>query len=172
MRDPAARWVWFVLLPKIGYIGDMSPSEAVCPFCEITTGDREADVVFRGPYVAAFLDRRPLFPGHTLVVPAAHIQTLGELPHELMIPLMSAVKAVSRAMESGLRAEGSFVAVNNRVSQSVAHLHVHVVPRTKGDGLRGFFWPRVPYTDDAERERVAMALRESIAREFDSEIST
>jgi histidine triad (HIT) family protein len=139
-----------------------------CPFCSILAGDKPAHVVWRGREAMAFLDQRPLFPGHVLVVPTAHVQTLGELDAGQSAPLMAVVQAASRAMESALGAQGSFVAVNNRVSQSVPHLHVHVVPRSKGDGLKGFFWPRHDYADDAERDRTAATLAEAIAAEMDA----
>ena len=106
-----------------------------------------------------FLDVRPLFPGHTLLVPREHHQTLTDLPPDLVGPLFTGARRLAGAMEEALGAKGSFVAVNNRVSQSVAHLHVHVVPRTKGDGLKGFFWPRTRYRDDDEMESVAARLR-------------
>lgn len=111
----------------------------------------------------AFLDRSPVFLGHVLVVPKAHHEILVDLPAELLAPLFGAVQAVSRAVTSGLGAEGTFVAMNNRVSQSVAHLHVHVIPRTKGDGLKGFFWPRKKYDDAAHMERVSETLRGAFA---------
>ena len=107
----------------------------------------------------AFLDLRPLFPGHTLLVPRAHHETLTDLPVDLVGPLFTRARRLAGAMEQALDAKGSFVAVNNRVSQSVPHLHVHVVPRTKGDGLKGFFWPRTRYRDDEEMEAVAARLR-------------
>jgi histidine triad (HIT) family protein len=137
-----------------------------CPFCTIIAGSEPAAIVHTDDRVVAFLDNRALFPGHTLVVPRKHIVTLGELPEDEIVPLMRVVQAASRAMESSLGAEGSLVANNNRVSQSVAHLHVHVVPRHKGDGLKGFFWPRHGYESDEAREQVAAALREGIAREL------
>lgn len=122
-------------------------------------------MVLEGPEVVVFLDHRPLFPGHCLVVPRRHVDTLGDLPPALTAPLFDTAAAVSRAIEPALDAEGSFVAVNNRVSQSVPHLHVHVVPRRKGDGLRGFFWPRGHYASEEEREatrrRLAAALSNS-----------
>ncbi len=112
----------------------------------------------------AFLDIRPLFPGHTLVVPREHHETLADLPQALVEPLFSLAQSLSSAMEVGLGAAGSFVAVNNRVSQSVAHLHVHVVPRNRKDGLRGFFWPRTRYPDDAAMAEVADRLRSCLRR--------
>jgi histidine triad (HIT) family protein len=137
-----------------------------CHFCAILEGSEPSSVVFDDDDVVAFLDRRPLFPGHTLVVPRRHIVTLGELPAAEVGPLMRVVQATARAMESALGAEGSFVAVNNRVSQSVAHLHVHVVPRTTGDGLKGFFWPRTAYVSDEARDEVAAVVRAGIAKEL------
>lgn len=119
-------------------------------------------MVLEAPEVVVFLDHRPLFPGHCLVVPRRHVDTLGDLPPALTAPLFDTAAAVARAIEPALEAEGSFVAVNNRVSQSVPHLHVHVVPRRRGDGLRGFFWPRGRYeSPDAMEEvraRIARAL--------------
>jgi histidine triad (HIT) family protein len=110
------------------------------------------------PEVAAFLDIRPLFKGHVLVVPRAHYVTLGDLPGELIVPLFGQVKRISAAMPEAFGAQGSFVAANNIVSQSVPHLHVHVVPRTKGDGLRGFFWPRGRYASDEEAAQYAARM--------------
>jgi histidine triad (HIT) family protein len=134
-----------------------------CPFCAIARGELATSVVLRDEHVVAFLDTRPVFKGHVLVVPRQHIADLLELPRSEMEPLLSAVQRIAGAMETGLSADGSFVAVNTKISQSVPHLHVHVVPRSKGDGLRGFFWPRTKYESDAEREefaqRIAGALR-------------
>src|SRR6478752_2979669 len=113
-----------------------------CIFCQVTSKTVESLVVYEDDFTLAFLDHRPLFPGHCLLVPKAHYETLSDLPPELIEPLFSAVQRLARAVETGMRAEGSFVAMNNRVSQSVPHLHVHVVPRRKKDGLKGFFWPR------------------------------
>lgn len=119
-----------------------------CVFCQIASGAVPAEVVLRTSEVTAFLDRRPLFFGHVLVIPNAHVETLGELPASALAPLFAAVQRIALALERGLGAGGSLVALNNRVSQSVPHLHVHVVPRTKGDGLRGFFWPRRKYESE------------------------
>ena len=113
-----------------------------CLFCAIAAGTVPAHVVASDRLVMAFLDVRPLFKGHVLVIPRAHHQTLADLPGELVAPLFGLVQQLSAVMPSGLGSQGSFVGLNNTVSQSVPHLHVHVVPRTKGDGLRGFFWPR------------------------------
>ena len=115
--------------------------------CQIVAGELGAEVVLQNDDVVAFLDHRPVFKGHVLVAPVRHADTLLDLPTELMVPVLSAAQRVARALGKALGAEGTFVAVNNVVSQSVPHLHVHVVPRTKGDGLRGFFWPRTKYAD-------------------------
>ena len=116
-----------------------------CLFCEIVSGDATAAIVFEDDISLAFLDHRPLFPGHCLLVPKNHFETLNDLPPELVGPLFTNVQLLARAVESALEAEGSFVAMNNRISQSVPHLHVHIVPRKKKDGLKGFFWPRNKY---------------------------
>ena len=125
-------------------------------------GESPATTVLVDEEVVAFLDVRPLFPGHTLVVPRLHVETLTDLPTAAVGPLFERVRALAGAMEAGLGAQGSFVAMNNRVSQSVPHLHVHVVPRTKGDGLRGFFWPRQRYGSDEEAAAVADRLRSAL----------
>jgi len=133
-----------------------------CLFCRVVVGEVAAHVVLDEPEVVAFLDHRPVFKGHTLVVPRRHVVTLPDLPADLVPDVIGATQRVASAVVSGLGAQGSFVAVNNVVSQAVAHLHVHVVPRTKGDGLRGFFWPRTRYDDDAEIEEWARRLRGAI----------
>ena len=130
-----------------------------CLFCEIVAGREPAHVVAETDETLAFLDIRPLFPGHTLLVPKAHHETLMDLPAELVEPLFTQAQRLAGAMESALGAAGSFVATNNRVSQSVAHLHVHVVPRNRKDGLRGFFWPRSKYASPEDAEAVAERLR-------------
>jgi histidine triad (HIT) family protein len=135
---------------------------ASCVFCSIVAGGAPAHRVLDEAECIAFLDARPLFPGHTLLVPRAHIETLSDMPPELVGPLFAAARRLAVAMEQGLKAQGSFVAVNNKVSQSVPHLHVHVVPRNKGDGLRGFFWPRQKYANDAEAAEIAERLREAL----------
>jgi histidine triad (HIT) family protein len=133
-----------------------------CVFCAIAAGDVPASMVSRDDDVAAFLDARPVFKGHVLVVPRAHVPTLSDMPVAALGTLFAAVQRIARAVEAGLGADGTFVAMNNKVSQSVPHLHVHVVPRKKKDGLRGFFWPRVPYADDAEREAFAARIRAAL----------
>lgn len=134
---------------------------ARCVFCEIVRGDRDAHVVHADADAVAFLDRRPVFHGHTLVVPRAHVETLTDLPTADLEPFFAAVQAVTDAVVEGLGADGAFVASNVRVSQSVAHLHVHVVPRRFKDGLRGFFWPRHPYESDEQAAEVARRIRDS-----------
>jgi histidine triad (HIT) family protein len=135
-----------------------------CRFCSIVSGDVESQIVLEDDETLAFLDSRPLFPGHSLLVPREHVETLVDLPDGLLPGLFANARLLARAMEVGMNAEGSFVAINNRVSQSVPHLHVHVVPRTKGDGLRGFFWPRQKYRDDAHAAETAERLRAAVAR--------
>ena len=132
-------------------------------FCEIVAGRAAAHVVLEDELVLAFLDVRPLFPGHTLLVPRDHVETLPDLPHALVEPMFTASQRLATAMVEGLGAEGSFVAMNNTVSQSVPHLHVHVVPRTKGDGLRGFFWPRTKYASDDDAAAVAARVRDAVS---------
>jgi histidine triad (HIT) family protein len=138
------------------------PGTAPCLFCRVVSGDLPAHVVYEDALTVAFLDHRPLFPGHALVVPRAHVETLIDLPPAAVAPLFAAVQVLARAVERGLGAEGSFVAVNNRVSQSVPHLHVHVVPRRPKDGLKGFFWPRGRYRDEAEAADIAARLRAAV----------
>ena len=133
-----------------------------CLFCRIVSGELPATIVYEDENAIAILDHRPLFPGHTLLIPRQHIETLGELPATLVAPYFEAAQLLSLAIESAMEAEGTFVAMNNRVSQSVAHLHVHVVPRRRKDGLRGFFWPRYPYKTDDEAEIVQRAIRTAV----------
>jgi histidine triad (HIT) family protein len=126
-----------------------------CAFCSIVAGDVPADVVLDEPDFLAFLDRRPVFKGHVLLVPREHVVTLPDLPAGLRDGFLGAAQRLATAVVEGLGAQGSFVAMNNVVSQSVPHLHLHVVPRTKGDGLRGFFWPRTKYADGESAEYAA-----------------
>ena len=127
-----------------------------CVFCSIVAGDVPADVVLETDTLLAFLDQRPVFKGHVLLVPREHVVTLPDLPADLRDPFLAAAQRIATAVVDELGAQGSFVAINNTVSQSVPHLHLHVVPRTKGDGLRGFFWPRHKYADG---ERAAAGAR-------------
>ena len=133
-------------------------------FCSIAARETTAEVVLEDAVSLAFLDHRPLFPGHCLLIPKAHYETLADLPQDLLQPFFSNVQLLARAMEEGLGAEGSFVAINNRISQSVPHLHVHIVPRRRKDGLKGFFWPRQSYADADAILKVQEAIRAAISR--------
>lgn len=135
---------------------------AGCVFCDVIAGTTPAHIVHRTDTAVCFLDVRPVFKGHVLVVPTEHVETLPDLPADRVAPFFEQVQHVSRELPTALGAQGSFVAMNNVVSQSVAHLHCHVVPRTKGDGLRGFFWPRTKYAD-GEADRYAETLRTALA---------
>jgi histidine triad (HIT) family protein len=136
-------------------------AEDNCLFCRIVSAEVPATIVYEDEQSLAFLDHRPLFHGHTLLVPRAHVETLGELPVSLVGPFFETAQLLSVAVQAGVGAEGTFVAMNNRVSQSVPHLHVHVVPRRKGDGLKGFFWPRTKYKNEEEM----VAVKKLIAAE-------
>ena len=129
-----------------------------CLFCAIVAGDQPAAVVHEDEHTVAFLDIRPVFKGHVLLVPRAHVNTLPDLPAALVPPFFETGQALCRAVVEAMDAHGTFVAMNNKVSQSVPHLHLHVVPRTKGDGLRGFFWPRTKYASDDEMASVAESI--------------
>ncbi|HEU4976134.1 MAG TPA: HIT family protein [Baekduia sp.] len=135
-----------------------------CVFCAIAAGDQPAALVLEDDGAVAFLDARPLFPGHVLLVPRAHVETLPDLPAGDVGPLFQRAQRLSVAVRDAMGSKGTFVAMNNVVSQSVPHLHVHVVPRNPKDGLRGFFWPRTNYADDAERDAVAAQIRAALAR--------
>jgi len=134
-----------------------------CRFCGVVAGSEPGHVVLDEPDVVAFLDHRPVFKGHVLVIPREHFVTLPDLPDALLEPLFGAVARCCRAMVDGLDADGSWVAENNVVSQAVPHLHVHVVPRRRKDGLRGFFWPRQKYDDEAEMAHYAARIRAALA---------
>ena len=134
-----------------------------CVFCDIVQGAIPSWFVFEDEHAVAFLDARPLFPGHTLLIPRRHYETLADLPPELVTPLFENAQSLSLAVQSAMGAEGTFVAINNHVSQSVPHLHVHIVPRTKGDGLKGFFWPRRKYRDEAEAIAARDAVRAAVS---------
>jgi histidine triad (HIT) family protein len=135
---------------------------STCVFCRIAARELKAHIVHEDDSVIVFLDNGPLFPGHCLVCPRKHYDTMMDLPPGALQPLFSTVQLISRALEQALGAEGSFVAVNNKVSQSVPHLHVHVMPRRRGDGMKGFFWPRRPYKNEAEAEETRRALAEAV----------
>ncbi len=133
-----------------------------CVFCRIIDGSLSAYIVYQDADSVAFLDSDPLFPGHVLLCPRKHYQTLPDLPVRLVGPLFITTQMLAKAVEAAVDAEGTFVAINNHISQTVPHLHIHVVPRRRKDGLRGFFWPRQRYQDDAARETV----RDAISREI------
>ena len=139
-------------------------TEENCLFCRIVSGEVPAVVVYEDANTVAFLDHRPLFPGHTLLVPRKHFETLGDLPATQVGPLFKNAQLLSRAIELAMEAEGNFVAMNNRVSQSVPHLHVHIVPRRRKDGLKGFFWPRTKYSSEEEmqiaREKISAKIKQ------------
>ncbi len=137
---------------------------ADCLFCRIVSGELPATIVYEDDNSVAFLDHRPLFHGHTLLVPREHVEILGELPTKIVGPYFEAAQLLSRVIESAMEAEGTFVAMNNRVSQSVPHLHVHVVPRRKKDGLKGFFWPRTKYKGDEEMEEVKKKITNALKK--------
>ena len=135
-----------------------------CLFCRIVCGELPATVVYEDDNSVAFLDHRPLFHGHTLLVPREHVETLGELSAKIVGPYFEAAQLLSLVIESAMDAEGTFVAMNNRVSQSVPHLHVHVVPRRRKDGLKGFFWPRTKYKGEEEMEEVKKKIANALKK--------
>ncbi|MGH2956199.1 MAG: HIT family protein [Solirubrobacterales bacterium] len=142
----------------------MPEAEPDCRFCQIVAGDEAAHLIFEDETSIAFLDKRPLFHGHSLLVPREHRETLGDLDDELTGALFATARLLSVAVPEAMGKPGSFVALNNRVSQSVPHLHVHVVPRRPKDGLCGFFWPRTKYESEAEMRRVASRVRKAVER--------
>lgn len=155
MNAGTSAWVRMVLLKtEAGH----------CAFCRIVQAEIKASIVLEDEVSLAFLDHRPLFPGHVLLIPKQHYETLPDLPATLLSPLFANTQILSRAMELGVEAEGTFVAINNRISQSVPHLHIHVVPRRKKDGLKGFFWPRQSYNGPEELARIQEILRDAVNR--------
>ena len=144
--------------------GNTEGLAAACIFCSILAGETPAHVVLEDDLVLAFLDVRPLFPGHVLVVPRRHVEALPDLPVEQLGPYFQRVQRVAAVLPEAMGSTGTFVAINNVVSQSVPHLHTHVVPRTKGDGLKGFFWPRSRYDHDAHAARVASDIADALRR--------
>jgi histidine triad (HIT) family protein len=134
-----------------------------CTFCNIVSGSMPAEIVWRSADAVAFLDHRPLFPGHILLIPTEHVETLADLPASRTGPLFQTVQDLETAVEKALEAEGTFIAVNNKVSQSVPHLHVHIVPRRKGDGLKGFFWPRRSYESEEHIKQTAARIRAALS---------
>ncbi len=137
---------------------------ADCLFCQIAAGELDAEIVFEDEVSIAFLDIRPLFHGHSLLVPREHFEALPDLPAEMVGPYFANVQKLSRAIPDAMGAQGSFVAINNIVSQSVPHLHVHVVPRVRKDGLKGFFWPRSKYRGDDHAAETAAQIRSAVER--------
>lgn len=137
-------------------------SASGCVFCRIVAGEVDAARIHEDENTIVFLDNGPLFPGHCLVCPKEHFDTLPDVPSELLVPLFSTAQLIARAVEKALGAEGSFVAINNKVSQSVPHLHVHVIPRRRGDGMKGFFWPRRPYRDQEHILETQRALQSAL----------
>jgi histidine triad (HIT) family protein len=133
-----------------------------CLFCKIIAREIPAQIVFEDESAMAFLDTKPVFPGHVLLIPKQHLITLTDVPPDLIAPLFRNAQLLTRAVERAMEAPGSFVAINNRVSQSVPHLHIHIVPRRPKDGLRGFFWPRTRYDSPAHFEETAEKIRRSI----------
>jgi len=138
------------------------PANSSCLFCSVISGELVVRVVFEDDTSIGFLDHRPVFPGHCLLIPKQHFETLADLPEDLIEPFFKNVQLLAKAVELGMGADGTFVAMNNKVSQSVPHLHVHIVPRRRKDGLRGFFWPRNKYQAE-EAELVQSAIREAIS---------
>lgn len=135
----------------------------MCRFCAIVSGEEQAYKVFEDELTLAFLDTRPIFPGHCLLVPKQHCEVLADLPAALLAPMFANAQRLTLAVEAAMGAEGTFVAMNNRVSQSVPHLHVHVVPRRKKDGLRGFFWPRQSYASAADALEVQSRIQAALS---------
>ena len=136
--------------------------DSTCAFCKIASAEVKANIVFEDDVSLAFLDHRPVFPGHCLLIPKHHHETLADLPDDLIPPLFRNAQLLARAIESALEAHGTFVAINNRVSQSVPHFHVHIVPRRRKDGLKGFFWPRQAYKSEEEIGLVQKAIRQAV----------
>ncbi|MBV8897918.1 MAG: HIT family protein [Acidobacteriaceae bacterium] len=135
-----------------------------CVFCQIIAGDLPSYLVYEDEHAVAFLDSHPLFPGHVLLCPRAHYETLLDLPQRLNGTMLTTTQLLARAVEAAVDAEGTFIAMNNYVSQTVPHLHIHIVPRRRRDGLKGFFWPRQNYKDDQAREAVRNAIEREVAK--------
>jgi len=145
---------------KIEY-NDMPQTVKKCPFCEIVQGTSKVPIVFDHKHTMCFLDIKPIFYGHCLIIPKRHIASLEEMPKSLLGLLFWDAKHLSMAFERALNAEGAFLALNNKISQSVPHLHIHVVPRRRKDGLRGFFWPRLKYENDMQAYEIALKIASS-----------
>jgi len=151
-----------LLVETKGLTVQLKPGQQ-CPFCQIVKQKTESRIVFQDEVSTAFLDKRPLFLGHSLLVPNVHYANISELPSDLVGPFFKDVKLVAAAVEKGMLADGTFLAINNKISQSVPHLHIHIVPRRSGDGLRGFFYPRQKYRSSEEVEKIQSAIRSAIS---------
>jgi histidine triad (HIT) family protein len=136
-----------------------------CLFCQIVAGELESEIVFEDDHTIAFLDHRPVFPGHSLLIPKVHYEVFSDLPRELVSPFFRNGQLLSVAIERAMEAEGTFVAMNNRISQSVPHVHLHIVPRRRKDGLKGFFWPRHKYESEQAMSTVSEAIRKQVKEE-------
>lgn len=134
-----------------------------CTFCEIAAHEKPSVILYEDDKLLAFLDVRPLFPGHALLIPKEHYETFYDLPQSLLQPFFSLAQILGKAIEKGMEAEGSFIAMNNKISQSVPHLHIHIVPRNFQDGLKGFFWPRNPYQDERHKEEVQTLIKKYLS---------
>lgn len=134
----------------------------LCLFCKISKGEKTSFIVYEDKNYLAFLDHRPLIPGHCLLIPKRHVDTLYDLSDRMIKPLFSLVKKIGKAVENAMESQGSFIAINNRVSQSIPHLHVHIVPRNPKDGLVGFFWPRKKYSSEKEMVEIQMKIKKFI----------
>ena len=145
-------------------LGALADTNTECAFCRIASSDLDSVRVFEDENTVAFLDHRPLFPGHCLLITRQHLRTITDLPPALLASVFANVRALAVAVQNAMSAEGTFIAINNIVSQSVPHFHVHIVPRRKGDGLHGFMWPRHKYSSAAEAEAVGKKIRDEIAR--------
>jgi len=142
---------------------DLSGEKAEqCPFCKIVKGEHDVYRVFEDEMSIAFLDNNPVFPGHCLLVPKAHHQLVQQLPKPLIAPLFTNLQIVAEGVKAGMKADGTFIGINNGVSQHIPHLHIHVIPRRKGDGLKGFFWPRAKYPDEKAASETQMAIKSAI----------
>ncbi len=149
-------------IKQVSVLGEHSLENLNCLFCQIVKGRVAARRVFEDEVSLAFLDHRPVFPGHCLLIPKEHYETLADLPENLVGPFFMNAQLLNGAVESALAADGTFVAMNNRVSQSVPHLHTHIVPRRRKDGLKGFFWPRQPYKNEAEADAIQSAIHSAM----------
>jgi histidine triad (HIT) family protein len=141
-----------------------TPVDPNCRFCAIVAGGETGHLVFEDDVSLAFLDHRPLFPGHSLLIPRGHYETIWDLPDDLLAPLFANARLLSSAIRNATNAQGAFIALNNVVSQSVPHCHIHLVPRNRKDGLRGFFWPRTKYESEEHMRETADAVRAAVGQ--------